>query len=69
MKIVELLNNIKIPLTNEEWELLSKFNDSTMVLKSKLDARDQLIANSLVKKDVLIRKTNEGKTYYRKKIR
>jgi hypothetical protein len=69
MKIVELLNNIKIPLTNEEWELLSKFNDSTMVLKSKLDDRDQLIANSLVKKDVLIRKTNEGKTYYRKKIR
>ena len=70
MRIVELLNNISIPLTNEEWEILEKFNENETILKSKLEPREQLLANNLVKKDVLQRRqNNEGKLTYRKKIR
>ena len=46
MKMVELLNNIQVPLTNEEWEVLEKFNDSRIRLKEELDEREQLLANS-----------------------
>lgn len=68
--MVELLNNISIPLTNEEWEILSKFNESSSLLKGKLDSREQLLANNLVKKDVLTRKKDSnGKLAYHKKIR
>ena len=70
MKIVELLNNIQVPLTNEEWEVLSKFNDIKIKLKEELDSREQLLANNLVKKDVLTRKKDaDGKLAYIKKIR
>lgn len=70
MKIVELLNNLQVPLNNEEWEILSKFNESDEVKKSDLEPREQLLANQLVTKDVLMRKrTDDGKLAYRKKIR
>ena len=70
MKIVELLNNIQIPLTNEEWEILSKFNDTKIRLKEEFGPREQLLANNLVKKDVLTRKKDtNGKLAYIKKIR
>jgi hypothetical protein len=70
MKIVELLNKISIPLTNEEWDVLSKFTHNDIILKRELSDREQLIATSLVKKNVLLRKTNEaGKIVYSKKIK
>lgn len=70
MKVVELLNSITIPLTNEEWEVLGKFNDTNIRLKEEFNAREQMLANSLVKKDVLIRKSGDnGKIAYIKKIR
>jgi len=70
MKIVELLNSLRVPITNEESEILDKFNESEIVLKAELEPREQLLANNLVNKDVLTRRTNaEGKIAYRKKIR
>lgn len=70
MRIVELLNNISIPLNNEEWDVLQKFNESESVNKADLEPREQLLANQLVNKDVLSRKKNaEGKLAYYKKIR
>jgi hypothetical protein len=69
MKIVELLNSIRIPITNEEESILSRFNESEIVLKSDLDPREQLLANSLVNKDILTRKNADGKIQYYKKIR
>lgn len=70
MRIVELLNKIQIPLNNEEWAVLSLFNESNSILKSDLDERGQLLANQLVNKDILSRQTNaEGKLEYHKKIR
>jgi hypothetical protein len=70
MKIVELLNSLTVPITNEEAEVLVKFDETKTVLKSALDPREQLLANSLVTKDVLYRKKNEdGKISFTKKIR
>jgi hypothetical protein len=69
MKIVELLNAVQIPITNEEASILEMFNESEVVLKADLDPREQLMANSLVNKDILRRNNVDGKVTYRKKIR
>lgn len=68
MKIVELTNKILLPITNEETELLDKFIGDTPIEKSHLDERDQLIANQLTVKDVLLRTNNDGKIQYQKRI-
>lgn len=67
MKIVELTNNILVPITNEEKDLLSKFVGDS-VAKSQLDEREQLLANQLTMKDVLLRTNEDGKIYYKKRI-
>ena len=54
MRIVELLNNITLPITNEEAELLDKFSEGRVLYKSNLDEHEQRIAGSLVNKDVLL---------------
>ena len=70
MRILELLTGITIPVTNEESDILSKFDESSEVLKSSLEPREQLLANNLVNKNVLSRKKNaEGKLAFTKKIR
>jgi hypothetical protein len=67
MKIVELTNNLLLPITNEEHELLAHFEGSDPVAKSQLDERQQLIANQLTVKDVLLRTNEDGKIYYKKR--
>ena len=67
MKIVELTNKLLLPITNEEHALLEKFNDAPMA-KSHLDEREQLLANQLTIKDVLLRTNEQGKIYYKKQI-
>jgi len=69
MRIVELLNNLSVPLTNEESEILDKFANLTEISKSSLDPREQLLANQLVNKEVLTRKNNGQQIIYKKKIR
>jgi len=66
MKIVELTNKLLLPVTNEENELLERFIGDTPIAKSHLDEREQLLANNLTVKDVLLRTTNDGKIYYKK---
>lgn len=67
MKIVELVNKIRIPITNEEADVLGQFDEHKQVAKEGMTARQILIANQLVNKDVLFRKNDNGKIYYRKK--
>ncbi len=68
MKIVELLNNIRIPITNEESDVLGKFYESDLVLKADLDLREQVVANQLVNKDILLRtKNQDGKIAFKKR--
>lgn len=67
MKIIELTNNISIPLTNEEADLLEQFDESPIIAKRKLNEREQVIANSLTTKDVLVRTQNDGQIQYKKR--
>lgn len=69
MKIVELLNSVQLPITNEESDLLNRFDDREMVPRAELNERQQLVANQLVNKDVLLRRNQDGKIFYKKKIK
>lgn len=69
MRIVELLNNITLPITNEEAEVLDLFNEDIKALyKDKLDERQVIMANKLVNKDVLYRINENGRIIYKKRI-
>jgi hypothetical protein len=68
MKIVELLNKVRLPITNEEADILGKFSESVEIQKKDLSPREVLLANQLVNKDILYRKNDEGRIYYKKKI-
>jgi len=68
MKIVELVNHLQLPISNEEADLLSKFRNDAPITKSELELREQVIASQLVNKGVLIRKNNNGKIEYFKHI-
>lgn len=68
MKIVELTNKLLLPITNEEHELLARFSDGNKISKSALEDREQLLANQLTVKDVLLRTNEDGKIYYKKRI-
>lgn len=68
MKIIELTNKILMPITNEERDLLERFVDDAPIAKSQLDEREQLLANQLTVKDVLLRINEDGKILYKKRI-
>jgi len=68
MKIVELVNKIRLPLTNEEADVLGQFTENKKIAKEDLSPRESVIANQLVTKDILYRKNEDGQIYYRKKI-
>lgn len=67
MKIVELLNKLTIPITNEEAEILELFEDHTEIFKHDLEPRQVILANQLVNKDILLRRNETGKIFYKKK--
>jgi hypothetical protein len=68
MKIVELTNKILLPITNEEQDLLERFEGDSSIAKSQLNEREQVIANNLTVKDVLLRTNDAGKIYYTKRV-
>jgi hypothetical protein len=67
MKIVELVNKINVPITNEEAEVLDMFEDEAVIQRQDLSPREVILANQLVNKDILYRKHESGKTAYKKK--
>ena len=70
MKIIEVTGNIKLAITNEEADVLAKFDDETPTkTKQDLSEREQHIVNQLVNKDVLLRKNENGQIIYKKKVR
>jgi hypothetical protein len=69
MKIVELLNNVQLAITNEQADLLGRFDIETKISKSSLNEREQLIANQLTVQDILQRRNENGEITYKKKIR
>lgn len=65
MKIIELINrNLTVAITNEEADVLAKFQGAASIPRSTLDEREIILANQLVNKDILIRKNNNGKIVY-----
>ena len=62
-------NNIHVPLTNEQADLLGRFDHESKITKNQLDEREQLIANQLTTQDVLLRRNENGQITYTKKIR
>jgi hypothetical protein len=68
MRIVELLNNISLPITNEEAEVLDMFSEQKSLRKQDLEPRLQIMANRLVNKDVLYRINENGQIIYKKRI-
>jgi hypothetical protein len=67
MKIVELVNKIRLPITNEEADVLGQFEDGRKIAREDLSPRNLVVANNLVNKDVLFRKNEDGKIYYKQK--
>lgn len=69
MKIVELLNKISVPITNEQADLLGRFQHESKISKKQLSEREQLIANQLTTQDILLRRNENGEITYIKKIK
>lgn len=67
MKIVELVNDIKLPISNEEHDLVLMFRNKDKLYRKDLNERQIQIANNLVNKDVLYRQNQDGKITYFKK--
>jgi hypothetical protein len=66
MKIIELTNNILLPVTNEESDLLTQFESKDLVDKNEMTEREQVLASNLVNKGILERRRLDGKVNYRK---
>lgn len=71
MKLIELTEQLQIAITNEEADLLKRFDEQTpVVAKRDLDEREKLIANQLVNKDILKRTKDEhGRINYKRRTR
>jgi hypothetical protein len=67
MKIVELVNKIRLPITNEEADVLEQFDGDKRIAREDLSPRQLVVANQLVNKDVLFRKNENGKVFYKPK--
>lgn len=66
MRAIEMMSGLLLPITNEEADLLNKFDDLSMK-RSDLNEREVVVANNMVNKDVLYRKNQDGTVTYFKK--
>ena len=68
MKIVELVNKLSLPITNEESDVLGQFQETPEIRKAEFNEKEQELANSLVNKDILLRhKNEEGRIIYKRR--
>lgn len=65
MKIIELIHQPNIAVTNEELELLDQLRDLDSLSKKELTERQQYIIDNLVKKDLVIRRKQDGSIIYK----
>lgn len=64
MKILDLPQGFSTVISNEEHELLQKFDQSPHVLKRNLDHRQQEVARNLSHRGILTRTRVDGKLAY-----
>lgn len=68
MKIVEVTKQLQVAITNEEADVLLQFDENTPVMaKGDLNDRQQMMANQLVNKNLLLRIKENGRTIYKKR--
>lgn len=68
MKIVEVTKQLQVAITNEEADVLLQFDQNTpVVAKGDLNDRQQMMANQLVNKNLLLRIKENGRTIYKKR--
>jgi hypothetical protein len=68
MKIVEVTKQLQVAITNEEADVLLQFDENTpVVAKGDLNDRQQMMANQLVNKNLLLRIKENGRTIYKKR--
>jgi hypothetical protein len=67
MKIVEIMQGLQLQITNEEADVLGRFEDMSTVPKKEFNEREAYVANQLVNKNVLIRKNQDGSIIYKKR--
>ena len=68
MKIVEVTKQLQVAITNEEADVLLQFDEDTpIVAKGDMNDRQQLMANQLVNKNLLLRIKENGRTVYKKR--
>ena len=68
MRFIEISQGLTMPITNEESDVLAKFDTAQTIFKEDLEPRERLIANQLVNKDILQRTRENGRIYYNKKV-
>mgnify|MGYP003636264175 FL=1 len=66
MRFTEFKKGISVAITNEEQEILEKIRDQGDISKKKLSEREQVIANQLVVKNMVVRKKINDDITYRK---
>lgn len=65
MKVVEFISGLQITISNEEADLLNLFDDQQVpIAKTSLTERQQVLANQLVYKGILIRRNQDGTINY-----
>jgi dynactin complex subunit len=64
MKVLDLPAGYQILISNEQSELLDKFDETDIILKRQLTEREQVLASELVHKGVLTRCTHQDKLAY-----
>jgi hypothetical protein len=63
------MSGLQLTITNEEADVLAKFDNLfDHISKSTFSEREQVIANQLVNKGVLIRKNQNGQINYYKQV-
>jgi hypothetical protein len=67
MKIIEITQGLHLPITNEESDILGRFELNPSIKKTEFNERELHVANQLVNKDVLLRKNQDGQIYYKKR--
>ena len=66
MRFIEILNNLQIPVTNEEQCVLERIQNEGKVNKRDLTEREQYLVNQLVNKSIIVRKKYNGNIIYKK---
>lgn len=64
MRIIDLFNQPSVPVNNEEDKLLENLYLYDHVVKNDLSERQQYIIDSLVNKNLVIRKVVDGTVTY-----